>query len=700
MVQQDVGKNELDLSEITGYSSWRHPSRTLRIYMHHAAVGTLQSRVLLAFFAARPSEVGGILLGKIRPGKLERSVVIDEVQFIQPTGQLFNANEVDTSRLESAVKRIRTDTQLTPVGYFRSHVREGLELSSQDRSFVEKNLRDPDAVSLLIRTDEVGICTAAFFFWQGGQLQTKPSELEIRSITDESCIDPLPVGDSTAREPVPQESFAAEPPHPVVEHHEPALDLQEVDLQEDDAVQQENAPTVTPGNAASLDTNSFTSPGGTRVPMTSELTREPRSDTRTTAVSPGASLTAFFRRDRTSQPRNLLAWALACVLLATLCVVAYFALQAGRLRNQGIGNQGGGTDVGLRVDAVPSGQLNVSWNQQMPQLGAMQRAMLTIVDGSVRRELEIDRSQFRFGKLTYVPNSTDVQFQLEVFLSGGRSMAESMRVVVSSPPGGTFQAQQVPPREIEAPVKNTVKVARPQSGVGASAKSPPPYTSRLAAPVTKQRTGTTNELSGIKAPEVPASASREPSISFAQNLPLYPPPKRDVGAQTALQPTQKSQNTNATSSTYIPPFKTDAASLQTTRVESTERPAIAAGEANGDQARPNSALTQTSAVPGNLRSQTRPASNFTPPVVIREVQPTVPLGLAGVINSEQAVDIQVYVGPDGRVTQAHLLTTKGAVSGLLSQAALNAVHRYRFRPARRNGVAVASSITITFRFVR
>jgi hypothetical protein len=35
MVQQDVGKNELDLSEITGYSSWRHPSRTLRIYMHH-----------------------------------------------------------------------------------------------------------------------------------------------------------------------------------------------------------------------------------------------------------------------------------------------------------------------------------------------------------------------------------------------------------------------------------------------------------------------------------------------------------------------------------------------------------------------------------------------------------------------------------------------------------------------------------------
>ena len=121
----------------------------------------------------------------------------------------------------------------------------------------------------------------------------------------------------------------------------------------------------------------------------------------------------------------------------------------------------------------------------MPQLAAMQHAALTIVDGAVRRDLDIDNSQFRFGKLTYVPNSTDVQFQLEVFLSGNRSIAESVRVVVSAPQAGTFRAEQAPPRVIESSTPASMEVPKQRAGLDASARhvAAAPFTAHLAVPV-------------------------------------------------------------------------------------------------------------------------------------------------------------------------------------------------------------------------
>src|SRR5690349_21725870 len=118
MVQRNAVSTELDHAEIRGYLSWHHPFRTIRIYMHPSAVGTLQNRVLLGWFAAHSSEVGGILLGKILPGTPERCVVIDELQFIEPSTQFFNTSDADRSRLDAAIKQAAgTNSGLMPVGY-------------------------------------------------------------------------------------------------------------------------------------------------------------------------------------------------------------------------------------------------------------------------------------------------------------------------------------------------------------------------------------------------------------------------------------------------------------------------------------------------------------------------------------------------------------------------------------------------------
>jgi TonB family protein len=702
MVQQNAGSTELDQAEIRGYLSWRHPFRNLQIYMHPSAVGTLQNRVLLGCFAARSSEVGGILLGKILPGKPERCVVIDDLQFVEPTTQLFNTTEGDRSRLDAAIKQARTDSGLTPVGYFRSHIRPGLCLSPQDQSFIEANLRDPDDVFLIIRPNEIGVCAAAFFFWQRGQLQTDLSDLKLVSISDDSAMGDLPVDGeaASAEQPVPAiEKPLADADHPpaVEAHpgqqtpHEESADAMPGDRRSE---------TVAPGSTTTHDASSRSV--DLKLPAEGRAASyDPQPDIRS-EVPPVPSV-PHPRPDAPyggGQRSNVLVWALACTLLAALCVIGYFALGVVRGRKQGAGTDHAGTDIGLRVEAVPGGQLNVSWNQDMPQLAAMQHAALTIVDGTVRRNLDIDNSQFRFGKLTYVPNSTDVQFQLEVFLPGNRSMAESVRVVVSAPQGGTFQADLAPPRVLESSRPASIPEPKARAVLDASPKrvAAAPFRAPLAPPVVKRQTESTSPLYGIAAPAVPASPLHElpPSVaSFS-----YVPPSKDVASPVTVQPFRKDQNTQSNQSTYIPPQNEEPRSGRVTRLENATQTSAAAGAGAGSGTSPQSAPAESSSPAGPTSSPLQTSAAYSPPVAVREVRPSVPLGLLGVISSEQAVEVLVNIDPKGRVSDARLVASKGAISGLLSQAALAAARDYRFKPARHNGVAVASRLTITFRFVR
>jgi protein TonB len=65
-------------------------------------------------------------------------------------------------------------------------------------------------------------------------------------------------------------------------------------------------------------------------------------------------------------------------------------------------------------------------------------------------------------------------------------------------------------------------------------------------------------------------------------------------------------------------------------------------------------------------------------------------------NWEGAVLVEIRIGPDGRVQKETVLQSSGYP--VLDQAAQKAIQKWRYRPARKNGVAVASQLRVRVKF--
>lgn len=85
---------------------------------------------------------------------------------------------------------------------------------------------------------------------------------------------------------------------------------------------------------------------------------------------------------------------------------------------------------------------------------------------------------------------------------------------------------------------------------------------------------------------------------------------------------------------------------------------------------------------------------FVGPLIPMEV----PEGLKPKIQSEVRVDIIVAIDQDGKVTGAHVASTKGDSADLLVTAALRAAKQSRFRPAREGAKTVQSQMLLTYLF--
>lgn len=386
------------------YGCWQHPFRDTQIRMHPAPLRLLSDKALRCIKAKPESEIGGILWGKI----LDRAVVVEDAQLIESSGPLYNTLPSDARNLEEAIKRSHPDG-LKPVGYFRSHVRDGLCLSAEDQNLISKYLRSPEFVFLLIRPFEMGICVGAFFFWQNGRLQTDGSDLEV--------------------------------PFLALDHHphtgENADQLQKIALTSASEQSQDRAAL----------------PGNVNVVADAQLLREPHAPEQSQSAAP-----LLPPAKRFSFP--LVAFTCFAVIAAASGTATYFAFPALRTRLlERIGPVAINPEVGLKVARAADGQLDLTWNRSVMERVRAQQGLLTITDGPVSKQLTIDSVQLHSGALTYFPSGSDIQFRLEITLNAGHSIAESVRVIL--------------PRAdlAEAPVASPTQPVIPKHTPGAS--SPP-----------------------------------------------------------------------------------------------------------------------------------------------------------------------------------------------------------------------------------
>src|SRR5205814_3212361 len=116
---------------------------------------------------------------------------------------------------------------------------------------------------------------------------------------------------------------------------------------------------------------------------------------------------------------------------------------------------------------------DVTWDRNAPAIALAQRGILSISDGSNRRELELTGAQLRNGRVLYSRLSGDVGLRLEVFPEGRESVSESIRIVAAdpAPTHPTAPSVRVPVGEPKAP---TVRPAEKRAAVEPSKPTPIP----------------------------------------------------------------------------------------------------------------------------------------------------------------------------------------------------------------------------------
>ncbi|MGC9948425.1 MAG: hypothetical protein ABSF64_18825 [Bryobacteraceae bacterium] len=372
---------------LADYYHWEETDKGIRIYMHAGMVDRLQAEVLRS-----GKEVGGILLGRAEEDRGKPVAFIDDflpVPCSYRGGLYYDLSDEDTLKLEAALLRTALAGCESPgapsaLGYYRSHMREGMSLSPADLRTIESYFETPASVLLLVKTVAGNkACTAGFFFWEDGRIQPEFSSLEVAlaRTADRSVAGDVPN--------IPDEPDGlGEGRHGDLNGELPA------DLAE--SFRKEALPEP------------FSAPASESVP--------PASSGKPPRVWLGLLLRA------------------ATMLMATaalvISVVTY--LGAPRPPREEAAGTPAASRLGLQVERNPP-DLLVTWNRHARDILAARRATLSIRDGRIQKDLDLDTADLARGSRLFTPGSDDIQVRLEVFGADGGSVAQSIRASLGNP---------------------------------------------------------------------------------------------------------------------------------------------------------------------------------------------------------------------------------------------------------------------------
>jgi hypothetical protein len=169
--------------QFENYYRWVEPDSNITVCLKLETVDRLQLEVLRGVdsFSYSGNEVGGILLGRTELDEGRILMFVDDFEPVSnehPTGASYALTGRNAVHFEAALAHDRARQPRSVVGYYRSHNRDGLFLSKDDLQFIEHYFRGPDNLFLLIKTFPNRACTAGFFFWKDGHIQTEFTDSE------------------------------------------------------------------------------------------------------------------------------------------------------------------------------------------------------------------------------------------------------------------------------------------------------------------------------------------------------------------------------------------------------------------------------------------------------------------------------------------------------------------------------------------
>lgn len=374
---------------------WEPAGKPISVRLSLDVVDRMQQEVMKGYGAVpkRGAEVGGILLG--RSSVADKTIVtIDDFVLVPieyKRSPSYLLSEEDARAFEAALSGAKNspDPLLRPIGYFRSHTRDGVGLSSEDFAILDLHFPEPDAVVLVIRPYATKVSQAGFYFKEDGKFPSGPPVLEFpfrrRDLDPDGPVPPRP-GRGADRGI--DRSQQGPPPPPVprerTEHRPLGFD-----------------PTA----------ENWRVPGGA-------------SHHTAPAADAEAALATGLQLESKRKPRGGWIWVpLSFIFLLLGVLLGFQAALSMRPQLPAGSNE----PYKLNVSVTKSGNnLQVKWDRQSLAVRTAQKGLLTIEDGSYSKPVPLNSFDLQSGSVVYPPYSNHVRFRLDVMVNGRDTVTETV----------------------------------------------------------------------------------------------------------------------------------------------------------------------------------------------------------------------------------------------------------------------------------
>jgi len=347
-----------------GYYVWEVPGQSVVVHLRLEVVDRLAAEVMRGFGSVpkRGAEVGGFLIGTIRPG-VPAIVRIDDFEAVAceyRRGPSYQFTKEDGGALEDGWKRLQPSVSPSAyaVGYFRSHTRDGFSLAHEDLELLDRLLPGPAQVALLIKPYATKASVGGFLVREHGEFpEATPLEFPLgrRELLGEEPAPRRPLGEGRAG------TFTRE------------------------------APPQTAGGF-----------GG------SELVSARHTE-------PASAKSRF--------PRGWVWLPLVFLFMLLGGALGYeLALTAGA-RAAASGAQDLSLSLSVKKSGD---NLRLSWSRLAPAIRSAQKGLLEIDDGGYTRPVTLDAAQLQNGSLIYRSVSNSVRFRMTVFPQARVSVVETL----------------------------------------------------------------------------------------------------------------------------------------------------------------------------------------------------------------------------------------------------------------------------------
>lgn len=380
---------------------WEVPGKPVAVHLALDVIDSVLPEVMRAFGAVpkRGAEAGGLLIGSIERDSAKAIVRVEQIELVPclyARGPSYLLSGDDKTAFEEGLGRWKPETAGSPyvVGYFRSHTRDGLALSSEDIELLDRLFPDPAHVALLVRPFASKPIQAGFFFRDNGAFLTETplgfifNRRELEAQQREPPQIEAPRAEPQQALPTPVKLPAAEPPAP--------------------------APTPVVEERKQLERSQQRSQQGSPrrvIPLPDDFLGQ----------APGSESAVLPKPAASGMP----AWMWVPLSVALLVIGAVIGIEVPRYFNLGaIAPFTPDFALGLSVSGTGD-SLTVHWNPDAPAIRNAQSGTLEIEDGGYSKPVDLDSAHLQSGSIIYRNTAPSVRFRLVVSQGGRVNVTET-----------------------------------------------------------------------------------------------------------------------------------------------------------------------------------------------------------------------------------------------------------------------------------